>query len=142
MLARIRKSMQEKDQGFTLIELLVVMIIIGILASIAIPVFLNQRQKAVDSSIKSDLKTVAAEMETAFIDSQSYPTAVPAAAKTTTGNTIAVVTASGVSDGFCLSGFSTNGTANNATTKAFWYDAKNGGLKSGAASAKPTGGAC
>ena len=55
MLARIRKSMEEKDQGFTLIELLVVIIIIGILAAIAIPVFLNQRKKAVDASIKSDL---------------------------------------------------------------------------------------
>ena len=55
MIARIRKSIDEKDQGFTLIELLVVIIIIGILAAIAIPVFLNQRKKAVDASIKSDL---------------------------------------------------------------------------------------
>src|SRR5205809_4707138 len=72
MLARIRKAMEEKDQGFTLIELLVVMIIIGILAAIAIPVFLNQRKKAVDSSIKSDLRTVATEMETYFTDNQAY----------------------------------------------------------------------
>jgi type IV pilus assembly protein PilA len=72
MLTRIRKSMEEKDQGFTLIELLVVMIIIGILAAIAIPVFLNQRKKAVDSSIKSDIRTIASQMETYYTDSQSY----------------------------------------------------------------------
>src|SRR4051794_19447426 len=73
MLARIRKSMDEKEQGFTLIELLVVMIIIGILAAIAIPVFLNQRKNAVDASVKSDLRTVANEMESYFTDQEVYP---------------------------------------------------------------------
>ena len=72
MLARLRKATEDKDQGFTLIELLVVMIIIGILAAIAIPVFLNQRERAVDSSIKSDLKTIATEMETRFVDAGDY----------------------------------------------------------------------
>ena len=76
MLARIRKSMDEKDQGFTLIELLVVIIIIGILAAIAIPVFLNQRKKAVDASAKSDLRTVANELETYATDAQAYPATI------------------------------------------------------------------
>jgi len=72
MLARIRKAMEEREGGFTLIELLVVIIIIGILAAIAIPVFLNQRNKATESGMKSDLRAVANELESFFTDTQAY----------------------------------------------------------------------
>ena len=73
MLARIRKSMEEKDQGFTLIELLVVMIIIGILAAIAIPVFLNQREKARDTATKADVSTVGKEIASYYVDGTAVP---------------------------------------------------------------------
>lgn len=68
MIARIRKSMEQKDQGFTLIELLVVMIIIGILAAIAIPIFMNQRKKAQDSAAISDVSTLGKEIATYYVD--------------------------------------------------------------------------
>jgi prepilin-type N-terminal cleavage/methylation domain-containing protein len=68
MLARIHKSMAKKDEGFTLIELLVVMIIIGILAAIAIPVFLSQRKKAQDTAVKADVSTLGKEIATYYVD--------------------------------------------------------------------------
>jgi len=73
MIARIRKSMDEKDQGFTLVELLVVMIIIGILAAIAIPVFLSQREKARDTSTKADVSTIGKELATYYVEPATTP---------------------------------------------------------------------
>ena len=65
----------KREEGFTLIELLVVVIIIGILAAIAIPIFLNQREKARDSAVESTLRSAATYMEIYYTEEvDEYPT--------------------------------------------------------------------
>jgi type IV pilus assembly protein PilA len=61
-------------KGFTLIELLIVVVIIGILAAIAIPKFANTKQKAVRSSMISDLRNLATAQEAFYADSSKYAT--------------------------------------------------------------------
>jgi type IV pilus assembly protein PilA len=71
MLHKLRARVQD-EKGFTLIELLVVILIIGILAAIALPAFLNQREKAQDSEAKSGARTVQTALETFYTDNQTY----------------------------------------------------------------------
>ena len=71
MINKLRARIQD-EKGFTLIELLVVILIIGILAAIALPAFLNQREKAQDSTAKSDARTAQTAMETYYTDNQKY----------------------------------------------------------------------
>jgi type IV pilus assembly protein PilA len=72
MLRKLRERIQNEEKGFTLIELLVVVLIIGILAAIAIPAFLGQREKAQDGEAKSAVRNAASAAEAYYTDNQSY----------------------------------------------------------------------
>jgi type IV pilus assembly protein PilA len=67
----------QDEKGFTLIELLVVILIIGILAAIALPAFLNQREKAQDSEAKTGARTVQTALETYYTDNHKYTADLP-----------------------------------------------------------------
>ena len=121
MLARMQKALKEKDQGFTLIELLVVIVIIGILAAIAIPVYLSQREKGIQAGIKSDIKAVATAQETYYVDKAEYTTDLAALdVNITDGNAVAVTVPPTAAGTFCVAG------SNSGTDTNYWYDSVSG----------------
>lgn len=124
MRTRVLKAAREREEGFTLIELLVVMIIIGILAAIAIPVFLNQRNSGYDASTKSDVKNGSTAEETYFTNNNLYTAngagtagtnSGPLVGWTKSGNTTSVTFSLLGTTGYTIVGVSKSG-------KSFCYD--------------------
>lgn len=107
MLLTLRDRLYRDDEGFTLIELLVVVIIIGVLAAIAIPTFLNQRESAWRGSVESDLRNAAIEMETLLTEEGSYAcgaTGQPVCPDFATSDGVTVSVVSTSASSYCLEG--------------------------------------
>ncbi len=77
LLQHVLKAKQNKSGGFTLIELLVVIIIIGILAAIALPSFLNQANKARQTEAKTYVGSMNRAQQAFFLEQNSFTTNIP-----------------------------------------------------------------
>jgi prepilin-type N-terminal cleavage/methylation domain-containing protein len=125
------------ERGFTLIELLVVIIIIGVLAAVAIPLFLDQRKLAADAAVKSDVRNTATQVQQwsfenpgQFAATTNDYVAANGKVVASTGNTVGVVVGS---DGrYTVCGYATGkGKAYSTTNSAYVFDSATGQFGTG-----------
>ena len=111
------------NEGFTLLELIVVVAVLGILMSIAIQQFQLFRARAIDASMRSDLKNAALAMENYYVELLAYPTTeagiLLAGYRKTSGVTLAITVPT-------PSTFTLTATRPNGSQPSFTFDSSTG----------------
>lgn len=114
------------EDGFSMIELFVIMIIIGILAAIAIPLLVRQRERAVHASLRSDLRNAATTMETYYLEKGQYAASaldLEAPFPTDKNTDLTIVATGNAADSYCLK------ATNPGSSSAIYYDSDKGGVQ-------------
>ena len=117
------------ELGFTMVELLTVIAVVGILASIGLAAFIEQRQRGFDARIESDLKNAAKAEEAYFGDNEVYKSC--SGASSCAGSLPGI---SAFSDGVVLTitatttGFVASGSHPSAS-RTYTYNSQTGGLQ-------------